>query len=319
MTSEIPLSAVPAVAMNTVTQSQPMETEWRASKRIRDGSKRVPRNFQFKGTKRGSATRKLKALVKREVEGLAEKKMIQYYTPAAQQPYTSVMASDFGAFNCYVLTSSTGAQSLYAIARGTDQGNRVGNIVKTHKCTLRMTLFANPAFGDTTNYNACPLYVTIWIVSLMPHLDDTLTSLTNVTTNTFFQASGSAAGFDGTLADTIKVPNKDQVRVYMRKTVKLGMGNYNSATGAGSANNNSQQFNNNDFSMSKALVMDITKHMPTYQKFNDGDNMTIERRRWLFFTSARADGNSTVTSLGFSTGTRPYQGSVGLDYQYTDI
>jgi len=291
-----------------------METEYRASKRQK--TTRIPRKFQKKGTK-AVATKKLKALVKSVINGQAEKKNVNFFNSAGLN--TSVLASDWSGFNAWILTSDTTSRAMYNIAQGTGQGQRVGNQVRTHKMTLKLAMFANPEYADPQNYNACPLYVTMWIVKLMPHLDDTISQLQTVVQTNFFQNSGAAAAFEGNMSDLIKTPNKDQVVVLKRKTYKIGMGQYLSAFGSGSGNNASQQYINNDSVMSVTDTLDITKYVPLIQTFNDGDNLTTKRRSYLFFTSARCDGKLSQSSLGFATGTRMYQTSIGIDYQYTDM
>jgi len=218
-----------------------------------------------------------------------------------------------------VLTSDTTSRAMYAISQGTSQGGRVGNQIRSYKLTMKLVLIANPTYGSDTNYNACPLYVTLWVVKLKDHLDDTISSLQNVVQSSFFQNSGATAAFEGNLSDLIKTPNKDQVTVLVRKVYKVGLAQYLSSSGNNVSNTASNQYMNNDSQMSITDTLDLTRYIPTIQKFNDGDNLTTSRRSYLFFTSARCDGTLTITNLGFSTGTRPFQTSIGLDYQYTDL
>jgi len=267
-----------------------------------------------KGTQ---STKALKTLVKKVIDSQAEKKMVQFFNSSGLN--TSVIASDWSAFNCWILTSDTTSRAMYAISQGTSQGGRVGNQVRTYKMTMKLALIANPTFGSDTNYNACPLYVTLWVVKLKDHIEDTVTALQGVVQSSFFQNSGATAAFAGDLSDLIKTPNKDQVTVLKRKVYKVGLAQYLSATGNNVSNTASNQYMNNDANIAVTDTLDFTKFVPSIQKFNDGDNLTTSRRTYLFFTSARCDGQTTVTSLGFSTGTRPYQTSIGIDYQYTDF
>jgi len=279
---------------------------------------RIPTKYVKKGMKMSYKKKKsIKQLVKETIETQAEKKMVQFFNNAGLN--TSVLASDWSAFNSWILTSDTTSRSMYAIAQGSSQGGRVGNQIRTYKMTLKLALFANPVYGDTTNYNPCPLYVTLWIVKLLPHLEDTTVSLQTVVQNSFFQNSGAAAGFSGNLSDLIKTPNKDQVTVLKKKVYKVGCASYTAGTAAGTANIASQQYNNNDASFAIIDTLDITKCIPAVQQFNDGDNLTSSRRSYLFFTAARVDGNYIYSNFGVSVGTRPFQTSIGLDFQYTDL
>jgi len=283
---------------------------------------RVPTKYAKKGMKATFKKKKsIKQLVKETIDAQSEKKMVQFFNNAGLN--TSVLASDWSSFNAWVLTSDTTSRAMYGIAQGTSQGGRVGNQIRTYKMTLKLALFANPVYSDTTNYNACPLYVTLWVVKLNPHLEDTISSLQTVVQNSFFQNSGVSQGFQGNVSDLIKTPNKDQVIVLKKKTYKVGMSTYPSAYGTAGlvANTNiaAQSFSNNDASFAIIDTLDLTKCVPTVQQFNDGDNLTTSRRSYLFFTSARVDGNYTYTSFSVSNGTRPFQTSLGLDYQYTDL
>lgn len=300
-----------------VSQSQPPVYD-RSTKRFKP-QQRVPTKYSKKGMKKGTAasTRKLKALVKTVIDSQAEKKMVQFFNNAGLQ--TSVLASDWKSFNVWTLTSDTGANSTYAIGQGTGQGNRVGNQIRTYKLMVKLAMNINPTYADPGNYNACPIYVTMWVVKLMPHLDDTIDNLQTVVQNSFFQASGTATGFAGNLGDMIKTPNKDQVTVLKKKVYKLGLSEIISSAGNNVANTASNKYMNNDSSMCLTDMIDCTKCLPAVMKFNDGDNITTNRRVYIFFTSARMDGGFTVSSFGVSTGTRPFQVSMGVDYQFTDL
>lgn len=279
---------------------------------------RIPTRYTKKGMKKTSKKKlNIRQIVKQTIDAQAEKKMVQFFNSSGLN--TSVQASDWSAFNAWILTSDTTSRAMYAIAQGTAQGSRVGNQVRTYKMTMKLVLICNPSYGDTTNYNACPLYVTLWVVKLKEHLDDTVTTLQNVVQSSFFQNSGATAAFEGNLSDLIKTPNRDQVTVLKRKVYKVGLAEILSATGNNVSNTLSNRFMNNDSSMAITDTLDFTKYVPSIQKFNDGDNLTTSRRTYMFFTSARCDGTLTLTSLGFSTGTRPFQTSIGIDYQYTDL
>jgi len=279
---------------------------------------RIPTRYSKKGMKKTFKKKiNIRQLVKQTIDAQAEKKMVQFFNSSGLN--TSVNASDWSAFNAWILTSDTTSRAMYAIAQGTSQGGRVGNQIRTHKMTMKLCLIINPTYGDTTNYNACPLFVTLWVVKLKDHLDDTVTSLQNVVQASFFQNSGATAAFAGDLSDLIKTPNRDQVTVLVRKVYKIGLSETISGAGNNVATTASNKFMNNDSSMAIVDTLDFTKYVPTIQKFNDSDNLTTCRRSYMFFTSARCDGGQTVTNLGFSTGTRPYQTSIGIDYQYTDL
>lgn len=296
-------SDMPDVGRNVRSRPNPKTpTKWRKAGMYKKSVKITPN---------------MKKVVQSVIDGRAEKKMVQFFNNAGLN--TSVLASDWSAFNAWVLTSDTTSRAMYAIAQGTGQGSRVGNQVRTYKMTMKLALFANPQYGATTNYNACPLFVTLWVVKLDPHLEDTMTTLQAVVQSSFFQASGATAAFTGDLSDLIKTPNRDQVTVLLRKVYKVGLAEYISGAGDNVSNTLNNRYMNNDSSFAIIDTVDFTKYVPTVQSFNDGDNLTTSRRTYMFFTSARVDGNPTNTNLGFATGTRPYQTSIGIDYQFTDL
>lgn len=302
--------------MNEVSNSSPPPMSRNVRQRRES---RIPTRYSKRGVKKTYKKKKLsvKQLVKQTIDAQAEKKMVQFFNSSGLN--TSVLASDWSSFNAWVLTSDTTSRAMYAIAQGTSQGGRVGNQIRTYKMTMKLALIVNPSYGADTNYNACPLYVTLWVVKLKDHIDDTVTSLQNVVQSSFFQNSGATAAFAGDLSDLIKTPNRDQVTVLLRKVYKVGLAEIISGSGNNVSNTLSNRFMNNDAQMAIVDTLDFTKYVPAVQKFNDGDNLTTSRRTYMFFTSARLDGQTTLTSLGFSTGTRPYQTSIGIDYQYTDL
>jgi len=301
--------------MNEVSNSSPPAPSRNVRQRR---GQRIPTRYSKKGVKKTSKKKlTVKQLVKQTIDSQAEKKMVQFFNSSGLN--TSVLASDWSAFNVWVLTSDTTSRAMYAISQGTSQGGRVGNQIRTYKMTMKLALICNPTYGSDTNYNACPLFVTLWVVKLKDHLDDTVANLQTVTQSSFFQNSGATAAFEGNLSDLIKTPNRDQVTVLLRKVYKVGLAQYLSSSGNNVSNTASNQYMNNDSQMAVTDIMDFTRFVPAVQKFNDGDNLTTSRRSYMFFTSARCDGALTLTNLSFSTGTRPYQTSIGIDYQYTDL
>lgn len=255
--------------------------------------------------------------VKQVIRQTAETKMVDYFI--ANKRVTSTQSADFLAYNVLILTADTTAQGMYAISQGTNQAQRVGNKVTTKKAMLKCTLVANPLYDGTANYNPQPMYVTLWIFKLKPHLTDDIATLDSVRLNTFFQNGGTSIGFVGTMVDMQKTVNQNHVTLLKKRVYKLGMSGYVSGAGVNVANNANQQYATNDASYSRMFSMNVTKYLPKHQAFNDGTDITVQRRVWMMFTVCRIDGGEILTSGGFSTGTYPVYSNIGLEYRYTDV
>lgn len=214
----------------------------------------------------------------------------------------------------------TTTHSTLIIGQGDGQGQRTGNEITTVKCTLSGVLRFNTAFNTLTGYKMCPVYVTLWIVSLQKHMNDTLQSLETTIQNSFFQDGNSSVGFDGTMNDMVKKVNTSVIRLHKRRVFKLGTTEVYSATGSAQGDNPNQRWGNNDFDLSRMFSMDITKVIPKKYRFNDGIDIQLNnRRRWMFFTCARADGTAPVTDGASTTGPIVAYATLNLDYRYKDM
>lgn len=230
------------------------------------------------------------------------------------------LTSGAGGVQSLTPMASTSTGYSYNIPQGTAQGERVGNEILPVSLKLRGVIRAESYFDNTTNYNPCPLYVTLWVVKLRQHLNDTFTDLSTVMQNTFFQFGSVSQGFSGTLTDLVRDVNQDHIQLITRKVYKLGYNQYVSAFAINSANNINQQYANNDTAHCKMFKIDLSKHLPKTMKFNDGsDNVTNQHRLWCFFTCHRTDGNQIQTSSGNFTGPQPADVCLGAEFRYKDI
>jgi len=263
-------------------------------------------------TVRGSFAKRVRKVVERTAE-----QKVQDYFYGNKELYPTISAQF--ANQVLILTSDTTSNATYSLAQGTYQGQRIGNKVSTKKCTIKGSIACNPTFENTYNYNPNPMYATMWIVKLKPHLTDDVATLETVVSNSFFQSGNTAVGFVGTIVDMSKNPNQNHITVMKKRVFKVGMANYNSAFASNNPNQINQQFSNNDSSLSRMFSMNITKLMPKVQAFNDGTNITVARRVYLFWSVCRQDGGPIVTSAGAVTGPIPCYFSIGLQYSYTDV
>lgn len=235
-------------------------------------------------------------------------------------PKSLDFTSGAGGVQCLTPMSSTSTGYSFNIPQGTAQGERVGNEIIPVSLKLRGVIRAESYFENTTNYNPCPLYVTLWVVKLRQHLNDTFTDLSTVTQNSFFQMGSVSQGFTGTLIDLVRDVNQDHIQLIARKTYKVGYQNYVSAFGLNQPNNYNQQYSNNDSPHARMFKLDLTKHLPKTMKFNDGsDNVTNQHRLWCFFTCHRTDNNQIMTSSSNLTGPQPADLVLGAEFRYKDI
>lgn len=218
----------------------------------------------------------------------------------------------------------TTTHSTLVIGQGDGQSNRAGNEITTVSCKLSGVLRFNTTFNTTTGYKMCPVYVTLWIVSLAKHLNDTLQNIETTIQNSFFQDGNSSMGFDGTMNDMVKQVNKSTITVHKRRVFKLGVSEVPSSTAgsgaAAAADQANQRWLNNDFDLSRMFQMDITKVIPKKYRFNDAIDLQLNnRRRWMFFSCARCDGTAPVTDGASTTGPIVAYASLNLDYRFKDM
>lgn len=207
--------------------------------------------------------------------------------------------------------------SQIVISQGVGQGHRIGNRIEVKNAYLNLQIKQSNLFDTTLNYNPVPLYVTAWVVSIKPGHSDNLDNLYAIMVNSFFQAGNESTGFTGRLIDLTMIPNKDMVTVHNKRTFKLGFAQYVSGYAVNSAANNAQQWANNDFGLTKLIRMRLK--FPRLLRFNDGTNRPNMRNQYLFFTTARLDGELSTTSLGNLNGPKPIVVNYNVTLNYTDI
>jgi len=281
-------------------------------KKSRSYTKRVVRGKKVRGG--------IKKTIKRVLESAAEKKLVNFEDTAMS--VCNFQSSDWITNNIFNLLPHSGGPSPVALAQitqGVDQGQRVGNRIRTHSVMLKMILRSNAFYDSVSNYNPRPMYIGIWIFKLKPHLNDTSNDVDTVCRNSFFQDGNASQAFSGLQFDLTKTVNSNMVTLLKRKVVKLGMAQYVSAFGINSANNSQQQFANNDFKMSIMAKLNVTKYVPKSMIFNDGTNTPVVRKTWMIFVPFAADGTAYTTAAGIETGPIPARLDFGWQYTYTDL
>lgn len=276
--------------------------------------------YKKRSYRRAARSRRPKGLfakrVRKVIERTAEQKCANYFY-AGKELYNTNSASFQN--QVLILTADSTTNGSYQIQQGTFQGQRIGNKVTTKKVSLKGTVLVNTVYDATTNYNPCPMYITMWIIKLKPHLTDEVATLDTVVQQSFFQQGNTSTGFAGTIVDMQKTVNQNHVTLLKKRVFKVGMAEVVSSSGNNVNNTIQQKFMNNDASMARMFSMDITKCIPKVQAFNDGTNITVARRTYMFFSACRLDGGAIVTSIGAVTGPIPAYLNLGLQYNYTDV
>lgn len=280
--------------------------------RVRSGKKTI------KKAVRAARTRVFNKRVQQVISRNIETKSVNFSSQNRQ--VLNVNSANWNGLALNLIPQSSGSSPwMYDIPQGTEQGSRLGNEIYPKRLTLNGVIRANTFYDPTTNYNPCPLRVTLWVVRINKHLEDSVTQLESIVDNTFFNAGSISSGFFGTTIDLTRTPNSDQITVLKKRTFYIGMSGYISGFAVNSPNNANQQFVNNDANSSVMFRMDLSKHLPKVLKFNDGTaTPTNTRKMWMFFTTQRMDGQISSTSLGAYTGVIPAYVDLAAQFNYKD-
>jgi len=231
----------------------------------------------------------IKKIVRREIARNTENKTNTAYN--LNFPIRSVAHASV-ASQCFQVNPSA---ALMPIVQGTAQNQRVGNVIKLKKLTIKGTLVPQP-YSASTNPYPQPVQVKIWVFTDKLSTPNAL--LTPVATGGWFQLGGSSVGFTNDLADTWLPVNEDRYKVFATRTVKLGP----SISGGLSADPNvqgtAQFWSNNDFKLNCNFSIDLLPHAIKQQKYNDNSADPSCRSLYVMFIPSLAGGgqaDNTVT------------------------
>jgi len=194
-------------------------------------------------------------------------------------------------------TTTNADPKAIVLARGPDEGQRIGNSVATRKNHFDFCAVLKP-WNASTNANRRPLYLTAWVVSIRGGCyATTVVDVEGLITSWFFNSGTSYQGFSDSVLDQIRTVNEDVFTLHAKKTYKLGNAS-TFASGAGGATPTSAQgYTNNDFSIVVKDRIDLTKFTPRTIRYNDGDTLSYNNQKWLFFTMSNCDGSAISLSL----------------------
>lgn len=167
------------------------------------------------------------------------------------------------------------------VQQGTSQSTRIGNKIKTRKCTFRGYLYALP-YDATTNPTPSPQDVYMYIFRLRQ--DGDLAAAQASITSDFFQVGATDAPFSGTPLDWLRRVNSDQIVLYERRLFKVGFATY-AGTGTSAAY---QQDANNDMQISNYFDIDVTPYVAKNVQFNDNTAMPTTYKTYVLFEAVTA-------------------------------
>lgn len=259
-----------------------------------------------------------KKKVQRIVNSNLETKVVNYR--ANDKNILNVASADWVGTVLNLVPGGTGGNNMFTISQGDGQGQRSGNIITPKGLYLRGIVRAAPAYDPVTNYNPCPMYVTMYVARLKQHLSDSSTELETVIDNTVFQNGSSSLGMSGLPNDLLNTFNSDQITLLYKRVFKLGFAEYPSSAGSNVANNTYQRYMNNDFKVMRMFKINLSKFLPKKMKFNDTtDICTNTRKLWLFFCVTREDNSIPQQQVGGSyTGPVPAECELSCDFYFKD-
>lgn len=251
-----------------------------------------------KGVKKAVSQYKMKMFdmsVKRAMAGQIEMKDLQENGQFNPLPFD-------GATNQATIDVTNGIIFDPVIPLGPQNGHRIGNYISMKSCKFRYSLCPN---SQSISGSAIPS-----IVRFVFYYDrqDPTNLPTPYTNANFFDLGSGSSTFTGTYTDMVRRFNTDRYRICKVKTLKIG---FATNTGVGGSAT-SQYFANNDFKMNHRGTIDLSKYIIKRQKFNDGLNLSQNRKLYcLVYVTTPNTGLFTASNL-------PCNLTYQTEYKYTD-
>lgn len=175
--------------------------------------------------------------------------------------------------SCFGVSPNTAG---IVVQQGTSQSTRIGNKIKTRKCTMRGCLYPLP-YNATTNPTPSPQDVYLYIFRLRQ--DGDLVAAQASINGDFFQVGATDAGFAGSQLDWLRRVNVDQIICYERRLFKVGFGSY---TGTGTSAVYQSDVNN-DMQIANYFEIDLTPYVAKNVQFNDNTAMPTTFKTYAVF------------------------------------
>lgn len=224
--------------------------------------------------KRSSVSNNIKRYVKRTLHSQIENKIIQTYVPN-QTLASCLVTPGLLTFSMIPYTAMT---------QNVGQSGRIGNKIKTMKCTLKYVITPYP-YSVTLNPNPRPHNVVIMIgkVKNAKALTPTAADFQSL-----YQFGAASAPPQGTLGDLVLPINKDYFTVYKTFIHKVGFESFNNA----GVSPNFQHYANNDYKLNIIGSVDVTKYCPKNVLFNDITANPTNDGLFCWAWSTPADGSA---------------------------
>lgn len=231
--------------------------------------------------RRGFATKRDLYLLSRQVKNTRE---LKHAFSVQDFDFGSYLAPNEGISNTYATRSLAidGNTSGVSILQNTTQSGRIGSDIRIKKVQLKMNFVMLPA--QAGNAIPRPQIVKIFFGYSKPQAGRSRQSLP-ITADNFYMLGSVAVPPTGTVEDLNKGINKDLYTIVKRtRQIKLGASAYYQSQ------TNSQDWNNNDFSLFKQMTFDLTKHYPKNQHFFANDAASSNRGLFMYVTAVNCDG-----------------------------
>jgi len=248
------------------------------------------------GKRKSSVSQVVKKYVKRTIHAQVENKCTQISSGAT---FGNVLQDP--ELNAFPMAPLSG---FWSIAQGVQQGQRLGNQIRTRKAYLNYVL--RPVRYDSV-YNPNPQPSEVQL--MLGHVKNTPAFAPAAPdVQLLFQNGSTTAPPTGSLRDIISVINTDFWVIKKRWTHKIG---YASSTGTGLSGNN-QYFANNDFKLNVVKRIDITQYLPKLFQFNDNSISPTSKNLFFMFYAVSSDGGI------YPATTTPVNIEFWLDYHFED-
>lgn len=247
----------------------------------------------------------ISSIIKKEILRLAEKKTLNYgggVQDVANFANTGAVAS-----NTIPLTPYTGYMN---VSQGTSSAGRIGNKIKITNANIKLMFAPNP-YNATSNSIPTPQVLNVYIWKAA-NLTADITAARFIASNSFLQNSNASFGLTGNLRDYLFAINKDQVKILRKYTLKLGASSYTLNTGT---QDNSFNYNNNDFKSCIIKTIDYTSLLDPEYTFNDAATLTSQQPIFITVSPNDFDGGIATDT----TAALPCMWEWVMNYEFTDI
>lgn len=238
----------------------------------------------------------MKRTIKAVVQRLAETKTAQQYV----EDKGLISAANVLFLNSIVPIGPHNAG--IQILQGVQQGQRIGNKIRSKSLTIKGTVIPLP-FNSSTNAFVYPTQYKMWFF-----YDKRFPQEVPNPSPDFFQLGGTTAPITGDLSTMWAPVNTDIYKVLAVRTFKCGYSGFN---GTGTTVDASG-FQNNDFPLNANFSVNLTSKMVKTVVYNDDLSTPTSRTIWMMIVPMAANGgNYNATAI-------PAKITYVVDYKYTD-